>query len=734
MHGQHTFLTRKTSYKTILVLAVSHLASNVLAVHGEIHTSHWSFQKPTRPPVPKIDAPKIADRELSQHARNPIDAFVLHRLQLKNFKPAPQANRHTLVRRAYYDLLGLPPSPEQLEQFTTDTSANAWPKLIDQLLDSPHYGERWGRHWLDVARYADSGGFETDIYHRNAWRYRDYVIQSFNDDKPYDRFVQEQIAGDELWPGNLDLDPKRVYVPSEQQKQDQQARCGTGFYSLGPLVHESGLDANRLRSESLTDWADSTGSVFMGLTLGCARCHEHKFDPISQDDYYALQAVFAGAVQAEEPLITPMEIHDWRQHYPRLIGLDEKRKAYQLFKKQTEGRELTEEEKQQEQKLVEEIGYAVINLPERTAGIPNSAYDGIMEIPTMSVLAPERQSQLKPVHFLERGELYQPQHKVSAALPDVLSTATNREPALPGPYGSRKEFALWLTQPDHPLTARVMVNRIWQGHFGQAIVTTPNDFGDHGARPSHPELLDWLATEFVTQGWSIKKMHRLIMLSSTYQMASNYSAEQPLAQDPNNRFLWRMNRRRLEAEALWDAVHATAGTINLKMGGRPVIPPLAEDEIAALRDKWHWPVAADPAEHTRRGVYIIVRRNFRFPMFEVFDAPVNSVSCPQRDVTTVAPQALWTLNSPSVYRQAQQLADRVVKESSQDPVEQIARLWKIALARPISEQESQEALQLLAAMNTTESADSENQSSQRAAALSKLCLAIFNLNEFAYID
>jgi hypothetical protein len=296
--------------------------------------------------------------------------------------------------------------------------------------------------------------------------------------------------------------------------------------------------------------------------------------------------------------------------------------------------------------------------------------------------------------------------------------------ALDGPFSSRKQFALWLTQPDHPLTARVMVNRIWHWHFGRGLVSTPNDFGVMGQPPSHPELLDWLATEFVARGWSIKKMHRLIMNSNTYQMSSRYSTEANLAHDPDNRFLWRMNRRRLEAEALWDAVHATAGTLNLKMGGRPVVPPLAEDEIAALREKWHWPVSADPQEHARRGLYILIRRNFHFPMFEVYDAPVTSASCPARDVTTVAPQALWSLNNRSVIAQAQAFANRMIKEAGTKPERCIGRIWLTALARPPSDQERREAVQLIDHMAA----------SSRAGAVLKLCLAVYNLNEFAFVD
>jgi len=324
--------------------------------------------------------------------------------------------------------------------------------------------------------------------------------------------------------------------------------------------------------------------------------------------------------------------------------------------------------------------------------------------------------------------LYRQKHKIGPAVPSKLAAATGRPKEVAGPFGCRKEFALWLTEPDHPLTARVMVNRLWQWHFGRGIVATPNDFGNMGLPPTHPVLLDWLAAEFVRRGWSIKELHRLIMTSSTYQMSSRFATERHLAADPENKFLWRMQRRRLEAEALWDAVHVTAGTINLKSGGRPVVPPLAEDEIAALREKWQWPITADPAQHTRRGLYILVLRNFRFPMFEVFDAPVTSTSCPQRDVTTVAPQALWTLNSSSVYRQAEKLAERVVKEAGREPDKFVERLWQVALGRPIDEQERAEALALL------NSFAPETATEQDQTALAKLCLAVYNLNEFTFID
>ena len=704
----------------------------------------WSFQKPVRPSVPDRAGLQQGDR-----VQNPIDAFVLRKLQVQQLAPAPLADKHTLVRRAYFDLLGLPPTPTQVEQFVNDTSDEAWKHLIDVLLKSKQYGERWGRHWLDVARYADSAGFEGDDSYPNAWRYRDYVVKSFNDDKPYDRFVQEQIAGDEIWPDNLDLDPKRVYRVAPNQAVHFEARVGTGFFGFPPRVSESALDARRRHYETLIDWVDTAGSAFMGLTLGCARCHDHKFDAVTQEDYFAMQAIFTSSIEVDVPIMTPMEVQGWSYIYPRIVAVHEAKSAYQVFQQRTSGRQLTDQERAEEKRLRDTIVQKVMELPTKNISVPNTVYDPLVQIPKVTVLGHERPELIKPVHFLDRGELYRQRHQVDPALPAALAQTTGRNKAVPGPFGSRKELALWLTQPDHPLTARVMVNRIWQWHFGRGIVATANDFGANGVAPTHPELLDWLATEFVARGWRIKEMHRLIMTSNTYQMTSRFATEKHQQIDPDNRLLWRMSRRRLEAEALWDSIHATAGTINLKMGGRPVVVPLAADEIAALREKWQWPITGDPAEYTRRGLYILVLRNFRFPMFDVYDAPLNSVSCPQRDVTTVAPQALWSLNSPSVYRQAMQLASRVVKEGGKTPEEWIAKLWMIALARPIRDTEKREAIELLdqlataaasrqvAARGTHETALPPGLAAlpaEQASALAKLCLAVYNLSEFAYLD
>ena len=722
--------------KSPILLVLLFFGILTTGVRADENAVLWSLRKPTRPAPPPAETLTHAAQ-----IRNEIDHFVLKQLEEADLEVAHVADRRTLVRRAYFDLLGLPPTPEQVDAFVNNESSDAWPQLIDSLLESKHYGERWGRHWLDVARYADSGGYETDIYYRNAWRYRDYVIKSFNDDKPYNVFVQEQIAGDELWPDNLDLDPRRVYIVSEEKQRHLEARIGTGFYALGPRVHESALDANRLAYETMTDWVDTTASAFMGLTLGCSRCHDHKFDPFTQEDYFALHAIFASAREVEAPLWNAMGEADWRQSYPRVLAVEEARKAYQLFEAETAGQTLSPEQQTRKQTLLAAIGQAVLALPEQTAGQGTIPYDGLMHIPTASILGRKHPSLIRPVYLLERGELQTPGKRIQPALPVSLAVATETHLELTDPFAARKRFALWLTQEEHPLTARVMVNRIWHWHFGRGIVETPNDFGNMGQPPSHPELLDWLATHFVEGGWKIKDMHRLIMNSAAYRRSSQFGDARALVEDPDNRLLWRMNRRRLEGEAIWDSVHSAAGTINLATGGPPVVPPLAEDEIASLREKWHWVVSSDPAQHTRRGVYLLVRRNFQFPMFEVFDAPVTAVSCPVRDVTTVATQALWGLNNHSVFRQAMHMAGRIVKEAGDDQAALIHRAWQIALGRPPTDDETESALQLLGDLEAESAVPLKEPpeslkavSPARAQSLTKLCLALFNLSEFAFVD
>ena len=603
----------------------------------------WSFQPVRRPAPPSTGQ---SDRVL-----NPVDAFLMAQLNAKGLSPAPRADARTLVRRAYFDLIGLPPTSDQVDLFSSDPSEIAWARLIDQLLESKQYGERWGRHWLDVVRYADSGGFETDVYYRNAWRYRDYVVKSFNDDKPYDIFVQEQIAGDEMWPDDLALNGNYTIAP--EKLRHFEALTGTGLYTLGPQIHESNMDGKKIRYETISDWVDTTGAAFMGLTFGCARCHDHKFDPLTQRDYYAMQAIFSGSREIEVPVVDGMGIADFKQHYPRVIAVDEARRAIRLFDAKMAGKTLSAEDKAERQQLMNRLAESVLAVPDKNAqGIP---FAGLMEIPTISVLGHERPELIPTTYLLNRGELTRPREPIGPGLPESLQQQSLWKEAQPGTIGGRTVLAKWLTSPTHPLTARVMVNRIWYGHFGRGIVSSLNDFGQMGERPTHPELLDWLASEFVRLGWSVKQMHRTIMQSSAYRMDSRWQNEQNSQIDPTNHSLWKMNRRRLEAEVLWDSIHSVAGTLNLKMGGRPSIPPLASDESPPA----NWTVSVDPAEQTRRGLYILQRRNFRFPMFDVFDLPVNSVSAPSREVTSVAPQALWMMNNSTVIKQATALAARV---------------------------------------------------------------------------
>jgi mono/diheme cytochrome c family protein len=700
---------------------------------------HWAFRPPDRQAV--LAALKRAELALpsGSRSRHPIDTYIAAKLAEAHLSSAPPASRRVLIRRAYFDLLGLPPSPEQVERFVNDPSPSAWENLIAELLASPHYGERWGRHWLDVARYADSGGYETDIYYRNAWRYRDYVVKSFNEDKPYDRFVQEQVAGDEIWPDNLDLEGTYVMAPAKTRALE--AHVGTGFYTLGPQIHESSMDAQRLEYERLTDWVDATGSAFLGITLGCARCHDHKFDPFTQRDYYGFQAIFAHSREIERPIINAMEVADFKQHYPRILAVAAARDAYRLHEQSLAGRAPTPADLTRRRELLEAIGRAVLEVPDRASSSPGSPFDGLLERPTVSVLGHERLELVKPVHVLQRGDVERPKERVAPAVPAALAEATGVSASLPDGLTSRKELASWLTRPDHPLTARVMVNRVWQWHLGRGLVSTPNDFGRMGQPPSHAELLDWLATEFVAGGWSLKRLHHLIMTSQTYQKASDFATPENLATDPDNHRLWRFNRRRLEGEAVWDNLHATAGTINLRPGGPPIEPPLGDEELAALRDRYRWIVSPDPSQHTRRGMYIVSYRNFRFPLFDVFDAPANSVSAPGRDVSTVAMQSLWLLNNPTAWRQAQHLAARVIRDTGGRTDTSPVRLWRIALGRSPTDIEVAEALSLLRDLEAGgvkpldhPPAPLDALSPAQAAALATLCLGMYNHSEFLFID
>ena len=745
----------------------------------QAETFWWSFKKLQQPLIPRL---KKEDQPF-----NPIDAFILEKLQDNRLEPAPQASKITLLRRVYFDLVGLPPTLEQANRFLQDSSPNAYEKLIEELLNSPRYGERWGRHWLDVVRYADSAGFEGDLFYPNAWRYRDYVVKSFNEDKPYDRFVQEQIAGDELFPNNMDLEG--FYDLSPEKLEHMEARVGTTLYTFGPEIGESHLDAELLRYERLTDAVNVTSAAFMGITLECSRCHNHKFDPFTQEDYFKLQAVFAASIPTTIPVETTINMGHRDESYHLIIALIEARNSYLRFEEQIKNRviktkkkdyarevvtayeipmeertaeelELAEplmklyqemkiedflksEESEHHKKLIQKIAKAVVIIPSQ--GPAHAVdFDGFFDVPSATVLEHVKPELIPETYLLNRGELTLKRRVVSPGLPRSLmdgSIPMNLSMEVSGAR-YRKQLALWLTRPNHPLTARVMVNRIWQGHFGKGIVRTTNDFGSQGDPPSHPKLLDWLAAEFVNRGWSIKSIHRLIMLSDAYQRDSRFTTMKHRQKDSDNRYLWRMNRRRLEGETIWDSIHTVAGNLNLKMGGRAAIPPLSEVEMSSLRHKPWWAVSEDPSAGRRRGIYILARRNFTFPMFDKFDVPNSSVSCSGREVTTVTPQVLWTLNNNISFDQAQVLANRLLKEAGQDEADQIELAWRLTLARKPSAREKQEALALLHRLALKEEQQLDKSVPQKLPkpqikqlqGLSQFCLAMFNLSEFLYVD
>jgi hypothetical protein len=612
----------------------------------------WAFG-----PVKRVEPPA----DPTGWSASPVDRFVVAKLREHGLRPPGPADKRLLIRRATFDLHGLPPAPEEIDAFLKDTSPDAYARLIGRLLASPRYGERWGRHWLDVARYADTCGFEADHLYPNAWRYRDYVIRSFNADKPFDRFVKEQVAGDELWP------------------DDPDAVAATGLYCVGPALAESAMVSGQLEYEWLTDAADTTGAAFLGLTFGCARCHDHKYDPLTQEDYFGVQAAFAAS---DRP-------------YPDKVRL--------LRVKALNG-------------LLSDAPVPKQLLADPRCTLKTEADVGLRVFHRREPL---------PVRRLRRGELSKPAEEVAPAVPAALVPA-GRPPEFAGvaPDRRRAVLANWLTAADNPLTARVFVNRVWGWHFGRALVRTPSDFGAQGEPPTHPELLDWLAKDFADHGWSLKRLHRLVMLSATYRMSS-VAGGRGLELDPENRLLWHFPRRRLEGEAVRDTILACAGTLSPKPFGPPVVPPLGTQELTGLFDaKGKWPVTQDPTEYTRRGVYLLNRRTFVYPLFAAFDPPETMASCPQRPRTVVPAQALALLNSPLAREQSAAFARRLLKQCGGRPEDVVPRAWRLAFGRPPTPDEADRARAFL---RKHAEADPE-------AAVADLCLALFNANEFVFID
>ena len=668
---------------------VATVSGATASIAGEAHfpehqRSHWAFQPMAEPDLP------------ASSANHPIDAFVLARLHSEGIRPAARADRAALIRRATFDLHGLPPTPAEVRAFVEDDSPDAFAKVVDRLLASPRYGERWARHWLDLARYAESEGFKSDETRPNAWRYRDYVIESLNSDKPYDRFVQEQIAGDELWPN------------------DPHARIATGFNRHYADESNAAILMQR-RQEVLLDITDTVGSVFLGLTYSCAKCHDHKFDPILQSDYYRLQAFFTNVTpddeihllnerqRAERQLQEAKWEEATREIRSQMDALLEAKRAdafeTQVNRRSPETREafrknagqrsmyekllfqqhmwqmryhndarLANSLPKEDKERYRELEAALAELDHlKPAPLPVGM--GIRE------LGPEAPA----THVLSFANYAAPLDEVEPGYLTLMAPGpATYAPALDGrSSGRRTALAGWLTGADNPLTARVMANRLWHYHFGQGIVRTPSDFGLMGERPTHPELLDWLAVEFQRSGWSIKQMHRLIMNSQTYQQSSEFR-QAASDEDPLNRLLWRFPPQRLEGEVIRDSMLAVAGRLNHQVGGPSVFPKLP---FGAAQPRGGWDVPESQHAQDRRSVYVFVRRNSRYPMLESFDMPDTHESCARRSLTTTAPQALALLNSEHTLGWAQGLAGRILDLAGTDRDGQIREGFRLAYSR-----------------------------------------------------
>ncbi|HUQ93575.1 MAG TPA: PSD1 and planctomycete cytochrome C domain-containing protein [Bryobacteraceae bacterium] len=687
---------------------------------------HWAFQPPKRPPVPRVPA--------GVKIRTPIDAFLAAELARKNLSFSPEADRVTVLRRAYIDLIGLPPTPQDVDRFLADDSPNSFDKEIDRLLASSRYGERWARHWLDVAGYADSeGGEAADVLRPNAWRYRDYVIRAFNSDKPYDVFVREQMAGDELseyW--------KYEKLPAQKIEQVE----ATGYLRMAADGSQHSftrqLNVDYLW-QALFDTQQIVASSLLGLTMQCARCHDHKYEPVSHQDYYKMQAVFAGGWRPDGPVLaaerraivlaTPAE----REFAGKVNGVQEpvvkalkellKARSDQYRAKHPKGREASAGELR---KMFPEYSQLADSL-ERQIKEEEARK---IELPQIRAFY-DVDANPPPVHVLRRGDHASPRgEEVKAGVPAVLDDPSHPF-QLPEPgsgaksSGRRLAFAEWLMRPGHPLTARVMVNRIWAHHFGAGIVPTLDNFGRSGDEPSNPMLLDWLATEFVRQGWSIKAMHRMMMTSAAYRQSSGVRPD-GVSADPANKLLWRMNPRRVEAEVLRDSILAVAGALDLTMFGEPVkSEKKPSGEIVPEHD----------GQPGRRSIYLVVRRSAPQTLLNVLGAPVMEINCTRRATYNGASQALAMMNGEFVSAQAEQFARRVLgAEPSEAAANRLSidQAFRLAFARRPSPRETD--LLLTFVERQARHYDSMGAEDRRRRAFSDLCQTLLSGNEFLYVD
>jgi len=684
----------------------------------------WSFQPVKRPKVPTV--------KNTTWSKNPIDAFILAKLEKNKLTPALPASKTALLRRAYYDLIGLPPKPEEVTAFLADKSPNAYAKVVDRLLASPQYGEKWGRHWLDLVRYAETNSFERDNPKPFVWRYRDYVVNAFNSDKPYDRFLREQLAGDEL-PNST---PETIIA--------------TGYYRLGAWDDEPS-DPLQARYDEIDDIVATTSQTMLGLTVNCARCHDHKIDPIPQKDYYRMVACFQGVnrygersyesieAQSLRPIVPEAEIRRFmdedKAHRAKLKAVNTERGEIEKIVK-ADFMPVEHEEFRDEQKRVslvqKRVGTKItkeqfdqyVALMEQHRVLMASPPKGLEK--ALAVTEAGRKPQV--TNLLVRGNPHSPGEEVMPGFPSVLSPPEPKIAELPANVnssGRRIALADWITDPTNPLTARVMVNRIWQHHFGRGIVRSTSNFGFLGSKPTHPELLDYLASEFVKGGWRMKPFHRQIMLSQTYKMASTAS-KVGLTKDPENDFFWRFDMRRLSAEEVRDSILAANNTLDLKLGGASIYTTMPAEVLAGQSVPGANWFTSPRDQQNRRSLYIHIKRSMSVPILASFDAADTDSTCPVRFTTTQPTQALGMINSTFLNEQAQFFADYLTKNAKTTPAQVTLALKRVAQREP-------KATEIQRGMAFIASAKTKHKLTE-AQALKQYCLIALNLNEFIYLD
>jgi len=728
--------------------------------------SHWAFQPVQRPPIPSVQAPG--------GVVTPIDALLLARLEPHGLSFSPPADRETFLRRATYDLTGIPPTPEEIADYLADDSPDADERVIDRLLASPHYGETWGRDWLDLVRFAETAGYNADPTRPLAWKFRDYVIRAFNADTPYDRFLGEQLAGDQLFP------------------ESQDALVATGYNRMWP-DESNASNVLLARQDALNDMTSNVGAVFLGLSLGCAQCHDHKFDPLPQRDFYRLQAFFAGIVPRDRVVIgTRSSLDDYRARLERWLE-ESAPVRNELHEIEQGARARAGREKRM--KFPPVVLESIDTPPEARTALQHQLVFWserqivLSEKDLVKQLSPEQESrraelrkQLSALnarrprppavadvmaavdvpgeqpktHLLAGGSYNHPEEELHAGFPSILRSASGTASGGDAAGAStRADLVRWLADPRNPLVARVLVNRIWQGHFGRGLVENANDFGTQTAPPVQAELLDWLAAELVARDWSIKAMHRLIMTSAVYRQQplrrrAGEAPSQAEQHDPDNALYWHYPRRRLSAERIRDGLLAASGRLNSRMEGPGVRPPLP----AALGKRDAWKVSESPAEHDRRSVYVFAKRNLPFPLLQAFDLPDMHESCPRRSETTIAPQALFLLNSDDVLDYAASFAARLKGDNpGANDAELVARAYLVAFGRRPNQAELDEALAFLesrrgAGDGATEAVATKSTAADGTAAegggsidpgagdraLHDFCHALLNANEFLFTE